>query len=242
MKLFFLMIFLVPALSKQVVVPQRTYQPKFKEPGEEASSVGPLKVDETPVTNREFLEFVRAHPKYKKTAIPSLFADQNYLSHWESDESYPKEQADFPVVYVSWFAARHYCRWKGQRLPTIAEWEVMSDADSEVQEKSILEWYSKPNSQLREVGQAKGNRYGLKDMHGMIWEWVDNFSETIMSGDSRGGSSTESLFCGGAALKAKDPTEYAAFIRFAFRSSLNAQYTSQNLGFRCVKSLRGDLK
>jgi formylglycine-generating enzyme required for sulfatase activity len=52
----------------------------------------------------------------------------------------------------------------------------------------------------------------------------------------------DSLFCGGAALKAKDPKLYAAFMRFAFRSSLTAKYESANLGFRCVRDDKGNDK
>lgn len=228
--------FSTAAAGKEISLPKEVYVPVFRDPGEVDVTVGPLLVDETPVTNQEFLAFVKTHRQFTRSKIPRLYADTGYLSHWTSDTTFVKSQAHFPVTHVSWFAARKYCAAQGKRLPTIAEWEVASDAQNPKIESEILEWYAKPGSKLSPVGKRPGNKFGVKDVHGLIWEWVDNFSEAIMSGDSRGGSSTDSLFCGGAALKAKDPRLYATFMRFAFRSSLTAKYDSANLGFRCVKT------
>ncbi len=222
-------------LGKEVKLSEAVYVPPFRDPEEVDTKVGSILVDETPVTNQEFLRFIKANPRFAQSKIPALYADGGYLSHWSSDTTFVKAQAGFPVTNVSWFVARKYCAFYGKRLPTIAEWEVASDAQNPKLEAKILEWYSKPDSKLRNVGNEPGNKFGVKNAHGLIWEWVDNFAETIMSGDSRGGSSTDALFCGGAALKAKDPTLYATFMRFAFRSSLTAKYSSANLGFRCVK-------
>lgn len=233
---FILLLTFSPVVSgKEVKLPKEVYEPAFRDPGETNTIVGPLLVDESPVTNRQFLAFILDHPQFSRSKIASLYADEGYLSHWTSDKTFAKSEADFPVTYVSWFIARKYCAAQGKRLPTIAEWEIFSEARDPKAESKILQWYSKPGSTLRSVGKEAGNKFGVKDAHGLIWEWVDNFAESIMSGDSRGGSPTDSLFCGGAALKAKDPKLYAAFVRFAFRSSLTAKYNSANLGFRCVK-------
>jgi sulfatase modifying factor 1 len=43
------------------------------------------------------------------------------------------------------------------------------------------------------------------------------------------------LFCGSGALGASSFDDYAAFMRYAFRSSLKAHYTVPNLGFRCAQ-------
>ncbi|PIS11971.1 MAG: hypothetical protein COT73_00950 [Bdellovibrio sp. CG10_big_fil_rev_8_21_14_0_10_47_8] len=223
-------------------LPESIYSPQFRDPGEVDSSVGPLMIDKTPVTNQEFLAFIKASPEYSRSKIAPLFADSGYLTHWAGDTKFSKSESHFPVTHVSWFVARKFCAAQGKRLPTIAEWEVASDAQNPASDAKILAWYSKPNARLRNVGARPANKFGVMDMHGLVWEWVDNFSESIMSGDSRGGSSTESLYCAGAALKAKDPKLYATFMRFAFRSSLTAKYTSANLGFRCVRDMNGDSK
>lgn len=226
------------ALAGEIEIPKQTYVPIFRDPGETDTVVGPLWFDETPVTNQEFLLFLQSHPEFMRSRIPRLFADSGYLSHWKSETTFAKSESKFPVTHVSWFMARKYCAAQGKRLPTIAEWEVASDAQNPKLEAKILEWYGKPEAKLRNVGGEPPNKYGLRDMHGLIWEWVDNFAEAIMSGDSRGGSPMDSLFCGGAALKARDPRMYATFMRFAFRSSLTAGYESANLGFRCVRNVK----
>ncbi len=236
------LIFSPEVFAVEVGLPQEIYVPVFRDPGEKDLIVGPLFVDTVPVTNLEFLSFLKKYPQFQKSKIPSLFADSNYLSRWPNDLTFAKGESRFPVTEVSWFIANRYCEAQGKRLPTIAEWEVASDAQSPELESKILDWYGRPGAKLRNVGKGSPNKFGLKDMHGLIWEWVANFSESIMSGDSRGGSPTDSMFCGGAALKAKDPRLYAAFMRFAFRSSLTAKYTSNNLGFRCVKDKKEGVK
>ena len=58
-----------------------------------------------------------------------------------------------------------------------------------------------------------------------------------MTGESRGDTTLErNLFCAGGALSAGDPSNYAAFMRYAFRSSLKGNYAVGNLGFRGARS------
>jgi formylglycine-generating enzyme len=59
-----------------------------------------------------------------------------------------------------------------------------------------------------------------------------------MEGDSRSNSAVNrDLFCASGSFGASDKEDYAAFMRFAFRGSLKANYTVGNLGFRCAKNL-----
>ena len=60
-------------------------------------------------------------------------------------------------------------------------------------------------------------------------------------GESRGDSQLEkSLFCGAGAAASIDPSDYAAFMRYALRSSYRAHYTMTSLGFRCARDLDTD--
>jgi len=86
------------------------------------------------------------------------------------------------------------------------------------------------------VKQSKPNIWGVYDLFGTIWEWTEDFSSVMMSGESRKDNTTnETLFCAGASVTSSDLKNYAAFIRFALRGSVKADYTINNLGFRCAR-------
>lgn len=73
-------------------------------------------------------------------------------------------------------------------------------------------------------------------MFDLIWEWTDDFNSVLTTGDSRTGQyEDKSMFCAASATTATDVLNYAAFMRFALRESLKANYTIANLGFRCAK-------
>lgn len=222
----------------EVPISKGVYSPFFRESGEGDKKVGPLMVDRDPVTNQDYLKFVRAHPQWARSRVPRVFSSSGYLGHWNSDEDFDPSIADQPVTYVSWFAARKYCESKGKRLMTVAEWEYSADSQNPENLELILAWYARPNTELTSVARAPLNRFGLRGMHGLIWEWVEDFSSVIIAGDSRDTNETSgSLFCGAGSLRAKDATQYATFMRFAHRSSLKAHYIGATLGFRCVRSL-----
>jgi formylglycine-generating enzyme required for sulfatase activity len=100
-------------------------------------------------------------------------------------------------------------------------------------------WYSRPSpARLPPVGSTFRNAYGVSDLHGLIWEWTLDFNSALVSGESRADSDVDrSLYCGGAAAGASDFENYAAFMRYAFRSSLEARYDVGTLGFRGVKTI-----
>src|SRR5207248_2677743 len=79
------------------------------------------------------------------------------------------------------------------------------------------------------------NVYGLQDLHGLIWEWVEDASTLMVSGDSRTQGDPDRLaFCGAGALSAQDRENYPTLMRLAFLSSLDARSTARRLGFRCA--------
>ncbi len=127
------------------------------------------------VTAAEFQECVQAracrpdHPNYKNFSAPRQ-----------------------PMSGVSWFGAAEYCRFRGKRLPTEAEWEKAArtsdgrrypwgDEPATCERAVIKE--GEPNGCGRgtpwEVGSRPPNPYGLFDMAGNQWEWVaDWYSES----------------------------------------------------------------
>lgn len=235
-----------------ISIAKGSYKPLYSKESE-PREVFPFFIDERLVTNRDFLAFVTEHPGWQRSRIERSQADVKYLSHWRGDLD-PGDEAvlDAPVANVSWFAAKAYCESRGKRLPTQDEWEFVALADatrpnaSKDQEfvKKLLEWYSKPSGGVfPPAATAEPNVYGIRGLHGLAWEWVQDFNSTMVVGDSRGDNSLErNLFCGGASLLASDVSNYAAFMRYAFRSSLKGTYCVNSLGFRGAQSLNGPTK
>lgn len=228
------------AHADRVRVPGGSFTPIFQDKGEDSIQIPSLLVDSTPVTNEKYLEFVKRLPQWQKSKIPSIFADTAYLKHWIDDLAFSSQIAKYPVVNVSWPAAKAYCKWADGRLPSTFEWEYFSDAGNSKQESETLKWYAK-GQELHQVGLGSANRFGLKDTSGLVWEWVIDFQSAIMSSDSREGTKRD-MFCGGASLNSKDPKQYAAFMRYALRASLKANYTTSSLGFRCVQDINQEKK
>jgi len=224
-----------------------TFTPPYASDSAEAEA-GPFYMDEYPVTNAAYFQFLQEQPGWKKENVKPIFADKGYLKHWPL---HVKQLSDLqkiknkPVVNVSWFSAKRYCECQGKRLPTVNEWEfvALASATGPIGAKdpefyqTILDWYSKPSGSLpADIGSTFKNYYGVYDIYGLVWEWVLDFNTAMASGRLASGADLNNdLFCGSGAAGAADPNDYVAFMRNAFRSSLKANYTVGNLGFRCAK-------
>ena len=228
-----------------------TYMP-FYSAGNDSVTVESFYMDKHAVTNGEFLEFVEANSKWQRSNVKSVFAEDGYLKHWGGNlDLGPNADKirDSPVTNISWFAARAYAKWKGKRLPTLDEWEYVASAGKHKPLASrdpqfvqqILDWYSKPNPEvLPAVGQRGPNYHGIYDLHGLIWEWVQDFNTVFISGESRRDQGElKQFYCAAGSQGASDVDKenYAAFLRYAFRGSLEADYSVGNLGFRCAKDI-----
>lgn len=197
--------------ASTVRIPAGSYVPLYAVTSKDRDrrvTVGTFVIDARPVTNAEFLEFVRRHPDWRRSRIPPLFADEAYLRHWQRDlvlgEGAP---ATSPVVNVSWFAARAYLASVGRRLPTQHEWEYVASA--------------RPR--------------GVHGVPGPVQEWIEDFNSVLATGESRADAALDrALFCGSGAIGATDVFDYPAFMRHAFRSSLDGRYSLANLGFRGI--------
>jgi formylglycine-generating enzyme required for sulfatase activity len=110
---------------------------------------------------------------------------------------------DFPMETVNWYDALDFIRkinemmdTDGHRLPTEAEWEYACRAGSTADycfegRSSRLDnyaWFGQ-NAGFRPkpVGQKKANKFGLFDMHGLVWEWTGSQEKPYpyQSGDGR---------------------------------------------------------
>ena len=228
-----------------------TFMP-FYSSSDDSVNVEAFLIDKSAVTNGDFLTFVRENPKWRRSQVKSVFAEKGYLKHWAGDLELGPEAdkiRNSPVTNISWFAARAYAQWQDKRLPTLNEWEYVASASrhkplaarEEKFVRQILDWYSKPNPPtLPPVRQGGPNFWGVYDMHGLIWEWVQDFNTVFISGESRADQGElKQFYCaaGSSAASETDKENYAAFLRYAFRGSLEADFSVGNLGFRCAKNI-----
>jgi sulfatase modifying factor 1 len=199
-------------------------------------AVAPFSLRRTVVTNAEFSAFAAANPEWQRGRIPAVFADASYLTT-------PGEPGQ-PVTNVSWFAAQAFCEAEQARLPTWYEWEYVAAADATRTDARsdpawrarILNWYAQSASHSPAPAGGVRNVYGVSDMHGLVWEWVDDFNALLVSADSRNQGDPEKLqFCGAGAISLQDRDNYAILMRVALLSSLGGADTTNSLGFRCAR-------
>jgi formylglycine-generating enzyme len=144
----------------------------FDEQPQRSIDLGTFSIDRYEVTNHQYQQFIAA-TGHRKAGPPSRYAKS--ISKMRGPNQ--------PVVYVSWDDANAYCRWKGKRLPTEAEWEkAMRGTDGRLwpwgnQEKpNGANWARVQDGHdvSARVGtfQTDQSPYGVMDGAGNVMEWV----------------------------------------------------------------------
>ncbi|MCH2450789.1 MAG: formylglycine-generating enzyme family protein [Gracilimonas sp.] len=225
--------------TARVVVPAGSFHSVLPEVEGEPVAVDSFYMDETAVTNEEYLEFLKDNPEWKRSKIPPVFTNNGYLREWKSDldPGYENVGVNRPLTRVSWYAANAYCAAQGGRLPTLNEWEYSaqlmefdSDAEMNTFSSGLINWYSGIDvKNLAEVGSTGiENTEGIKDQFGLVMEWVEDFKPII--------ADELSLDCGtvGRMNTLGSVYSYAASIRYITRMSFNPKITTGMVGFRCA--------
>jgi formylglycine-generating enzyme required for sulfatase activity len=232
--------------AEYVALPGGTFTSVLPADGKAAdANVAPFRLRVTPVTNGEFLAFVETHPEWRRDRVARIFAEARYLESWEGPAALGAAVLpEQPVTNVSWFAAEAFCESEGARLPTWYEWELAAAADATRTDARadpawrgrILAWYARPSTDALPPIGGEANAYGVRDLHGLVWEWVDDFNALLVSADNREQGDPDLLrFCGAGAITLQQRENYAVLMRIAMLSSLKAADTTANLGFRCAK-------
>jgi formylglycine-generating enzyme required for sulfatase activity len=159
---------------------------------------------------------------------------------------------DHPVEQVSWEDAQNFIRRLNQktgtdkyRLPTEAEWEYAARASTATpyfnDEAQLAQyaWYGEKHNTgtTHPVGQKKPNAWGLYDMYGNVWEWVqDWYSEDYYASslpvDPRGPESGS-----GRVNRGGGWNTFALYFRSAYRYFDSPGSRDHALGFRLALSL-----
>jgi formylglycine-generating enzyme required for sulfatase activity len=172
-----------------------------------------------------------------------------YLAVIGSDHSIGAGGPDYPVEYVSRDEAKYFCERIGARLPTEAEWEyaarggtttIYSCGDDFVCVDWIA-WHDSNSNGMKHAVKGKNpNGYGLYDMTGNVWEWVEDWYHETYDGAPAQGypawTEPDSFYrvVRGGSFEGLDVYGYS---RVSFRSAyLNPKYKSPYLGFRCARS------
>ncbi len=172
--------------------------------------------------------------------------NQQYRQLNPDHEESRARPGNLPVTWVSWDDANSFCKHLGDHLPSEAEWEYAARAgtdtpwsfgadDSEIGRYAWYEGNSK--YQARAVGILESNPWGLHDMHGNVWEWVDDEFQPYSSAPRTNLRTPEasrqlSVVRGGSFRLT------SRFLRSACRFRFGPEFRDWLLGFRCVRGPR----
>ncbi|KFF06202.1 formylglycine-generating enzyme family protein [Flavobacterium reichenbachii] len=196
--------------------------------------------------------------------------------HPEGPQSTIKGREKYPVVQIAYEDAAAYAKWAGKRLPTEAEWEFAARGGKT---GNLYTWGNtlKPNGKFQAniyqghfpikdgdtgedgfkgiapTAQFAPNQYGLYDMAGNVWEWVNDwystsyYDELAQEGkviknpqgpsaynDPNDPSQIKRVHRGGSFLCTD---QYCTRYMVGTRGKGEVRSAANHLGFRCVKSI-----
>lgn len=160
-----------------------------------------------------------------------------------------------PVINVSWEDEKAYAGWmreqtgKRYRLPSEAEWEYTARAGTDSRwsfgdgAAALIEYaWFKDNSdgQTHPVSEKKPNPWGLYDVHGNVWEWVEDCYHEDYQGAPDDGSAwleANDSYCGLHVIRGGSWGFTPWYLRSANRSGNFPDGRTKERGFRLAQDL-----
>ncbi len=207
-------------------------------PDRRAVHLGAFSIDRHPVTNGQFLEFLRA-TGYRPDE------PTGFLSHWPSPETPLPSQLRLPVIYVSHGDACAYAGWLGLRLPSEAEWEKAARGTDGRRfpwgrDTPGLEhaWFGQRDGPAPVGERPRGaSPCGAEDLAGNVWEWCADeddpaFYESGPTLDPRRPARADAaaVVVRGGAWLFDDPRALRTWTRASFPPDARLD----TVGFRCA--------
>jgi len=207
--------------------------------------VASFSMADTDVTNAQFERFLADNPKWSPAERQTLqhegLVSSDYLNNWDAMRG-----NNYPVTYVSFYAARAYADWLTSRLPGyLSGWRVRLPSEEE------YEWAARMNvdpraSVFHETAQniepaesGAPSSLGIYDLLGNVWEWCENwyFPADYLLASWRGAHPFEGApFANGAeeAVRGGSWASSRESVTYTTRASQPPTWCTPFLGFRPV--------
>jgi len=154
-----------------------------------------------------------------------------------------------PVVCVSWVDARAYARWlsgetgESYRLLSESEWEYAARAGTTTayyfgdRISSSQANYNNNEGRTLPVGSYPANGFGLHDVHGNVWEWMEDCWNDSYRGAPSTGRSWDSGDCRRRVLRGGSWYIRPRYLRSAIRNWSTTGSRNLLAGFRVARTL-----
>ena len=159
-----------------------------------------------------------------------------------------------PVINVSWDDAKQYVRWlsqktgKAYRLLSESEWEYVARAESSTRyswgddvgrnrancDGCGSRW---DGAKTAPVGSFAANGFGLHDLHGNVWEWVEDCWNAGYRGAPEDGGAWLSGDCDDRVNRGGSWINIPRYLRAAYRYSYATGFRDYIAGFRIARTL-----
>jgi serine/threonine-protein kinase len=209
----------------------RDNAPSPEETPAHAVTVAPFYIDKEPVTQAQYGKFIEATGyKGRGESVGS-----------GSPKTLPGDSFDRPVTNESWEDAQAFCQWKGQRLPTEAEWEFAARGT----DGRLYPWGNSFNSALvdsLEAGLGHPEPVGIRpnnaspfevlDMSGNVWQWCADGYKPYPGQTSAFFIPDDAKVIRGGSFKSDQE-----HVTTTTRNLDHASTRSPLIGFRCARSM-----